>query len=73
MLYLKTDEEVGFLRESNLLVSRTLAEIAALIEPGVTTQYLDAVAETFPQHSVHLSTTKWCMVSQQGIYSAKAI
>jgi methionyl aminopeptidase len=47
MLYLKTDEEVGFLRESNLLVSRTLAEIAALIEPGVTTQYLDAVAETF--------------------------
>ena len=29
MLYLKTDEEVGLLKESNLLVSRTLAEMAA--------------------------------------------
>lgn len=47
MLYLKTDEEVGLLRESNLLVSRTLAEVAALIRPGVTTLYLDEIAETF--------------------------
>ncbi|HEX2967822.1 MAG TPA: type I methionyl aminopeptidase [Bacteroidales bacterium] len=47
MLYIKTDEEIGLLRESNLLVSRTLAEIAALIKPGVTTLYLDKMAETF--------------------------
>jgi methionyl aminopeptidase len=47
MLYLKTDEEIGLLRESNMLVSRTLAEIAALIKPGITTVYLDNVAETF--------------------------
>lgn len=47
MLYLKTDEEVGLLRESNMLVSRTLAEIASLIGPGITTQYLDTVAETY--------------------------
>ncbi len=47
MLYLKTDEEVGLLRESNLLVSRTLAEVARLIKPGVTTLYLDTVAEEF--------------------------
>jgi methionyl aminopeptidase len=47
MLYLKTDEEVGLLRESNMLVSRTLAEIAALIRPGVTTLYLDKIAETY--------------------------
>ena len=47
MLYLKTDEEVGLLRESNILVSRTLAEIAALIKPGITTLYLDKIAETF--------------------------
>lgn len=47
MLYLKTDEEVALLRESNMLVSRTLAEIARLIKPGVTTLYLDKVAETF--------------------------
>jgi len=47
MLYLKTDEEIGLLRESNMLVSRTLGEIAALVKPGITTLYLDNVAETF--------------------------
>ena len=47
MLYLKTDEEVGLLRESNLLVSKTLAEIARHIKPGVTTLYLDEIAEAF--------------------------
>jgi methionyl aminopeptidase len=47
MLYLKTDEEVGLLRESNMLVSRTLGEIAALIKPGITTLYLDKIAESF--------------------------
>ena len=47
MLYLKTDEEIGLLRESNILVSRTLGEIAALVKPGITTLYLDNVAETF--------------------------
>ncbi|HEX2920342.1 MAG TPA: type I methionyl aminopeptidase [Bacteroidales bacterium] len=47
MLYLKTDEEVTLLRESNMLVSRTLAEVAAVIRPGITTLYLDNLAETF--------------------------
>ena len=47
MLYIKTDEEVGLLRESNMLVSRTLAELASLIRPGITTLYLDKIAETF--------------------------
>jgi methionyl aminopeptidase len=47
MLYFKTDEEVGLLRESNLLVSRTLAEIARHIKPGVTTLYLDTIADEF--------------------------
>ena len=47
MLYLKTDEEVGLLKESNMLVSRTLAEMASLIKPGITTLYLDRIAETF--------------------------
>jgi methionyl aminopeptidase len=47
MLYLKTDEEVGLLRESNLLVSKTLAVIASEIRPGITTLYLDRIAETF--------------------------
>ncbi len=47
MLYLKTDEEVGLLRESNMLVSKTLAVIASEIRPGITTLYLDRIAETF--------------------------
>jgi len=47
MLYLKTEEEVGLLKESNMLVSKTLAEIARHIKPGVTTLYLDSIAETF--------------------------
>ena len=47
MLYFKTDEEIELLREANLLVSKTLAEIARFIMPGVTTRYLDGVAEAF--------------------------
>ncbi len=47
MLYLKTEEEIGYLRESNLLVSLTLAELASIIRPGITTLYLDEIAETF--------------------------
>jgi len=47
MLYFKTDEEVGLLKESNMLVSKTLAEVALHIQPGVTTIFLDQIAETF--------------------------
>lgn len=47
MLYTKTDEEVELLRKANLLVSLTLAEVAKLIRPGVTTRFLDGIAETF--------------------------
>lgn len=47
MLELKTDEEVRLLKESNMLVSRALAEMASLIRPGITTLYLDRIAEAF--------------------------
>ena len=47
MIYLKTDEDVELMRVSNLIVSRTLAEIAKNIKPGVTTLQLDKIAETF--------------------------
>lgn len=47
MIYLKTDEEVELLRAANQLVSKTLAELAKLIRPGVTTLELDKVAETY--------------------------
>lgn len=47
MVYLKTDEEVELLRKANILVGDTLAELAKLIQPGVTTRQLDKVADEF--------------------------
>ena len=47
MISLKTKEEVELLRENNLLVSETLAQVAKHIRPGVTTNELDRVAEEF--------------------------
>lgn len=47
MIYLKTDDEIELLRKANLLVSATLAEIAKVIRPGVTTRQLDTLAEEF--------------------------
>ncbi|MBN2743752.1 methionyl aminopeptidase [Breznakibacter xylanolyticus] len=47
MIYLKTDEEIAFLRESNLLVGKTLGELAKMIKPGVSTLELDRIAEAF--------------------------
>ena len=42
-----SDEEIALVRESSLLVGRTLAEVARMIGPGVTTRELDTLAETF--------------------------
>lgn len=44
---IKTEEEIDLLRKSSLLVGRTLAEIAKVIEPGVSTAKLDRLAEEF--------------------------
>ncbi len=44
---IKTAEEVELIRESSLLVGKTLAAVAEHIQPGVTTLELDAVAEAF--------------------------
>ncbi len=47
MIYFKTDEEIELLRASNLLVSRTHAEIASMMQSGVKTINLDKRAEEF--------------------------
>lgn len=47
MIYLKTDEEIELLRENNILVSKTLAEVGRHIKPGVTAKQLDAIADEF--------------------------
>ena len=47
MIFLKTEEEIGLMREANQLVGRTLGELAKHIKPGVSTLQLDKIAETF--------------------------
>ena len=41
MVLIKSEEEIELIRESSLLVGKTLAEVAKLIKPGVTTNKLD--------------------------------
>ena len=47
MIYLKTDEEIELMRESNRLVGQTLGELSKHIKPGVTTLQLDKIADEF--------------------------
>ncbi|MFI3249276.1 MAG: type I methionyl aminopeptidase [Rikenellaceae bacterium] len=47
MIHLKSDEEIELMRENNLLVSKTLAEVGKHIKAGVSTKELDRVAEDF--------------------------
>ncbi|MDT8415809.1 MAG: type I methionyl aminopeptidase [Flavobacteriaceae bacterium] len=47
MITIKTAEEIELMRESALIVSKTLGMLAAEVKPGVTTLYLDRLAENF--------------------------
>jgi methionyl aminopeptidase len=47
MIHIKSEEEIDLLRESSLLVGKTLAEVAKIIKPGRKTIELDRVAEEF--------------------------
>lgn len=47
MIHLKTPEEIELMRESALIVSKTLGMLASEVKPGVTTLQLDALAESF--------------------------
>ncbi|MES2416889.1 MAG: type I methionyl aminopeptidase [Bacteroidota bacterium] len=46
-IYYKSLEEIELIRESSLLVSKTLAEVAKVIKPGITTLSLDKLAYEF--------------------------
>ncbi|MCX2478979.1 type I methionyl aminopeptidase [Pedobacter sp. MC2016-15] len=46
-IYYKSPEEVELIRISSMLVSETLAEVAKIIGPGVTTMQLNKLAETY--------------------------
>jgi methionyl aminopeptidase len=45
MIQIKTADEIALMREAGLVVSRTLARLAAAVAPGVTTADLDAISE----------------------------
>ena len=47
MIYLKTDEEIELMRESNRLVGMTQGELSKHIKPGITTLQLDKIADEF--------------------------
>ena len=47
MVYLKTDEEIGLMRDANQLVGKTLGELAKHIQPGISTLQLNDIADTF--------------------------
>ncbi len=47
MIYLKTEEDINFIRQSTALVSKTLGMLAAEVKPGVTPLHLDKLAEEF--------------------------
>jgi methionyl aminopeptidase len=47
MIKIKTREEIELMRESALVVSKTLGMLAAEIKPGVNALYLDKLAEDF--------------------------
>ncbi|MBP5498851.1 MAG: type I methionyl aminopeptidase [Muribaculaceae bacterium] len=61
MIYLKTDEEIELLRDANQVVARTLAEVAKLVAPGVTTRKLDTVAEDYIR-------SQGCVPGFKGLY-----
>lgn len=47
MIYYKTEEDIALIKESSLLVGKTLAELAKVIKPGITTLQLDKIAHDF--------------------------
>lgn len=58
MIFLKTEEEIVLLREANQLVGRTLAEVAKIIRPGVTTNQLTTIAEAYIRDNGAIPTFK---------------
>lgn len=56
IIFLKSEEELELIRQSGLVLGKAHAEVAKLVEPGVTTKQLDKVAEEFiKDHKGHPS------------------
>ena len=46
-IFLKTEDEILLVKRASQLVSKTLAELATIIRPGISTLQLDTLAENF--------------------------
>ena len=56
MMYTKTEEQVGLMKEAALLVSKTLAQVASVLKPGMTTLDIDQLCMQFAKdHQAKLS------------------
>ncbi len=58
MINLRTKSEIEEIRNSALLVGKTLAEVAKNIKPGVTTLSLDKIAEEFIRDNIAIPAFK---------------
>jgi methionyl aminopeptidase len=47
MINIRSKEEIELIRESALMVSATLTEVAKFLKPGIKTQSIDTMAEQF--------------------------
>jgi methionyl aminopeptidase len=47
MIYTKTEEQVGFMKDAAMLVSKTLTEVAKVLKPGMTTLDIDQLCMQF--------------------------
>ena len=57
-IFLKTEDEIELMREANLLVGKTLAEVGRHVKPGVSTLQLDQIAEEFIRDNGAIPTFK---------------
>ena len=58
MIHYKSKAEVELMRESSLLVSKTIAMVASIIRPGVSSLFLDSKAEEFIKDHKALASFK---------------
>lgn len=47
MMIYKTEAEIALMKQSAMLVSKTLAEVAKILKPGITTMQIDSLCERF--------------------------
>ena len=70
MMHLKSEEEIELIRNSSLLVGKTLAEVANHLKPGVTTGFLDKIAVLRTEESVRFRSCALIPLVPMSIFTA---